>query len=341
MNRRKVWLFSSGVLFLILTLFLLTLFLGSVSIPAADVWNILCGGDGGRESRRYIVMENRLPQAITALLGGGSLAVTGLMLQTAFRNSLAGPGIFGVSSGASLGVALVMLLPGATMGMYSGWGGFLGVTVAAFAGAMVVMGIIMAISLTLRSNVLLLIVGIMIGYLTSSAISLLNFFAGAQSVQSYMVWGLGTFSSVTLSQLPFFTAGCVVGVGASMLLIKPLNIMLLGDNYAINLGVSPVKVRNYLLLITGWLTAVVTAYCGPIAFIGLAVPHIARLTVRTDNHAVLMPATLAWGGVIGLLCNLICVIPSDVGILPLNTVTPLIGAPVIIYVIVSHAKSYS
>lgn len=323
----------------ILLAFFLCLVTGAVRIPVADVMAILMGDGGAKPSWRYIVIENRLPQAVTALLGGGALAITGLMLQTAFRNSLAGPGIFGVSSGASLGVALVMLLPGvAFSGTSVGLGGFLEVTAAAFAGAMAVMGVIMLISLAIRNNTMLLIAGIMIGYIASSAISLLNYFAGAEGVQSYMMWGLGSFGSVTLAQLSYFSAGTIIGLMASLLLIKPLNAMLLGDSYAANLGINPIRLRNMLLIVTGWLTAVVTAYCGPISFIGLAVPHIARMIFHTDDHSVIMPATIGCGALTGLVCCLICTLPGESGLLPLNAVTPLIGAPVIIYVILRHGK---
>lgn len=321
-------------------LFILSLLYGAVEIPAGDVAAILLGEETGRTAWRYIIIENRLPQGITALLAGGALAVTGLMLQTAFRNNLAGPGIFGISSGASLGVALVILLPatGVELASSDSIFGFLGTTTAAFIGAMAVMGIIMLLSLTINNNNMLLIAGIMTGYLASSAISLLNMMSDATGVQSYMLWGLGSFSGVTLRQLPYFAGGCIVGTLATLLLMKPLNIMLLGDNYTRNLGISPIRMRNIMLLLTGWLTAVVTAHCGPISFIGLAVPHIARMAMRTDDHRVLIPATIGFGCAIGLLCNIICSLPGDSGLLPLNAVTPLIGAPVIIYVLLRHVR---
>ncbi|MCM1377364.1 MAG: iron ABC transporter permease [Clostridium sp.] len=334
----KISILYITIIGLILLLFAASIACGAVDIPLGDISDILLGGEGGKSSWRYIIIESRLPQALTALLAGSSLAITGLMLQTAFRNSLAGPGIFGISSGASLGVALIMLIPGMSSA-FGGLTGFMGITIAAFAGAMAVMGIIMGISLTVRNNMMLLIAGIMTGYLASSAISLLNFFAGAESVQSYMIWGLGSFSGVTLAQLPYFGGGCLVGILASLLLIKPLNIMLLGESYATNLGISPQRLRNALLIITGWLTAVVTAYCGPISFIGLAVPHISKMIFHTDDHSILMPATIGIGGVVGLLCNIVCSLPAaDASLLPLNAITPVIGAPVIIYVLIRHGR---
>ena len=320
---------------LVVLLFALCLVTGSIRIPVADVLRILCGDDEGiKASWRYIVLESRLPQAITALLCGGALAVSGLMLQTAFRNALADPSIFGISSGAGLGVALVMLLLGGSIGAGSvSLSGYVAIILAAFVGAMAVMAIIFFFSTVVRSNVMLLIIGIMIGYVSSSAISLLQFFATDEGVKSYMVWGMGTFGGVSMGHMPIFATFTLVGIIASLLLIKPLNALLLGDRYAENLGVSVYKVRNMLLVVTGLLTAITTAFCGPISFIGLAVPHMARLLLHTDNHRVLMPATILCGSVVALLCNIVCFLPGESGVIPLGAVTPLMGAPVIIYVI--------
>lgn len=320
---------------LVVLLFALCLVTGSIRIPVADVLRILCGDDEGiKASWRYIVLESRLPQAITALLCGGALAVSGLMLQTAFRNALADPSIFGISSGAGLGVALVMLLLGGSIGAGSvSLSGYVAIILAAFVGAMAVMAIIFFFSTVVRSNVMLIIIGIMIGYVSSSAISLLQFFATDEGVKSYMVWGMGTFGGVSMGHMPIFATFTLLGIIASLLLIKPLNALLLGDRYAENLGVSVYKVRNMLLVVTGLLTAITTAFCGPISFIGLAVPHMARLLLHTDNHRVLMPATILCGSVVALLCNIVCFLPGESGVIPLGAVTPLMGAPVIIYVI--------
>ncbi len=319
---------------LILVLFAVNLFVGAVRIPAGDVVDILLGREAAKPSWEFIVLKSRLPQALTAMLCGASLAMSGLMLQTAFRNPLAGPSIFGINSGASLGVALVMLLMGGsiTVGDFS-LTGFVAVLVAAFVGAMLVMSVILLFSTVVKNHVMLLIVGIMIGYMASAAISLLNFFATEQGVQSYMIWGLGNFGGVTMQQMPVFAFISLVALALSLMLIKPLNALLLGEKYAENLGVNIHRVRNYLLFLTGLLTAITTAFCGPVAFIGLAVPHIARMLLSTDNHQVLMPATILMGAVIALLCNIICVLPGDAGVIPLNAVTPVFGAPVIIYVI--------
>lgn len=318
---------------IIVMLFALNIFVGSVSIPAADILRILTGEDI-KPSWQYIILESRLPQAITATLAGGALAVSGLMLQTAFRNPLAGPSVFGINSGAGLGVALVMLLLGGSISAGSvSVSGFVAVLLAAFVGAMTVMAVIFFFSTLVRNNVMLLIIGIMIGYISNSAISLLNFFATDEGVKSYMVWGMGSFGGVSMKMMPVFSIVTLVGLLGSILLIKPLNALMLGDRYAENLGINIQHTRNWLLIITGLLTAIITAFCGPVAFIGLAVPHMVRLLLHTDNHRSLLPATILMGSIVALVCSLLCVMPGESGVIPLNAVTPLIGAPVIIYVI--------
>ncbi|WP_370799013.1 iron chelate uptake ABC transporter family permease subunit [Xylanibacter rarus] len=319
----------------IIALFVINIIYGAVKIPINNIIDIFSGNDDVNESWKYIILQTRLPQALTAILCGGALAVSGLLLQTAFCNPLAGPSIFGINSGASLGVAFVMLLFGGsiTAGAVSVTG-FLAVLIAAFVGAVAVMAVLLFFSNLVNNNVMLLITGIMIGYISSSAISLLNFFATEEGVHSYMIWGLGNFGGVSMAQMPLFAAVTIVGLICALLLIKPLNAVLLGEQYAENLGINTIKLRNCLLLVTGLLTAVTTAYCGPIAFIGLAVPHIARMLLKTDNHRYLIPGTILSGAAISLLCNIICVLPGDNGIIPLNAVTPIMGAPVIIYVII-------
>ena len=342
----KATLYSILLLFAIVFLFIANLAWGSVNIPFKEVIGILTssgaeashtlmGADVTLESaNRYIILESRLPQAITALLSGAALATSGLLLQTAFHNPLAGPDVFGISSGAGLAVAIVMLALGGniSLGNYS-IGGFIAILVSAFAGAMVVMGIIMLFSMIVRNQVVLLIIGIMVGYLASSAITLLNFFSTAEGVKSYMVWGMGSFGNVSMGEIGYFAIIAILSLFLSLLLIKPLNAMLLGEQYAENLGVNIHRLRIALLIITGLLTAVVTAFCGPIAFIGLATPHIVRLLIGTDNHRQVLPLTMLMGSAIALLCNALCTLPADGGLIPLNAVTPLFGAPVIIYVL--------
>lgn len=329
-NRLKIGILCT----LIIVLFVLNLLTGSVDIPVRDVLSILFSLSADNDIWHYIIIETRLPQTITAMLCGSALAVSGLLLQTAFRNPLAGPSIFGISSGASLGVALVMLMMGGsvTAGLFS-VSGFVAILVAAFTGAMLVTAVIFFFSTLVRNSVMLLIIGVMVGYLSSSAITLLNFFATEEGVRSYMIWGMGSFSSVSLAQIPVFAVVTILGLLASVLLIKPLNALLLGEHYAENLGVNIRRTRHLLLVVTGLLTAITTAYCGPIAFIGLAVPHIARLVLGTENHRLLLPSTILCGAVVALLCNFICFLPGESGIIPLNAVTPLVGSPVIIYVI--------
>ena len=338
-DSHKGFLWTGVLSVLILLLMAANLQAGSVDIPAAEVWRILFGQPAGNGAWTFIVWEGRLPLCMTALLCGAALASSGLMLQTAFGNPLADPSILGISSGASLGVALVMLAGGGTVaaGAFS-FSGFFAAVSGALAGALLVMGIILGLSAVIRSNVMLLIAGIMIGYVVSSAISLLNFFATAAGVHSYTIWGMGNCGGVSLAQLPWFAGMVVAGLLLSVSLVKPLNALLLGERYAENLGVNVRRVRGLLLLATGWLTAVVTAFCGPVAFIGLAVPHVARLLLGTSNHNSLLPVTMLCGAAVALLCNLICLLPGEWGMIPLNAVTPVLGAPVIVYVIVRQRR---
>lgn len=262
------------------------------------------------------------------------------MLQTAFNNPLAGPDILGINSGAGLGAAIVLLLFGGLMPTGNlFFSGSLAIVAAAFVGALLVTMVILAFSTRLRSHTMLLIIGMMIGYIVSSIVSLLNFFSTAEGVQSYMMWGMGNFGGVSRQSLPLFATLIVVGLVIAIGLVKPLNALLLGERYAENLGVNIRRTRLLLLLATGILVAVTTAYCGPVNFIGLAVPHMARLMLGTGDHRRLMPTTLLCGSVIALLCNIICTLPGDKGLLPLNAITPIIGAPIIIYVIISKRKT--
>ena len=321
----------------VLVLFFLNLCLGTVHIPFRDVVASLSGTGASRESWDFIIHESRLPSAVTALLAGASLAASGLMLQTAFRNPLAGPDILGINGGAGLGVALVMLLFGGnlTMGNLT-LGGSVSVIIGAFAGAIAVTALVLYLSTKLKNPVMLLIMGVMVSYLTSAMISLLNFFSTAEGVHSYTMWGMGNFGGVSLAQLKVFCPVVAVGLAIAVSLIKPLNALLLGDMYAENLGINIIRTRNWLLLSTSLLVAIITAYCGPVAFIGLAVPHIARMLLQSSNHRSLMPLTILCGAVIALLCNLLSSIPGDRGLIPLNAITPAIGAPVILYVLLKQ-----
>lgn len=276
----------------------------------------------------YIIREVRLPQAVAALLCGASLAASGLLLQTCFHNALAGPDVFGISSGASLGVAIVTLLMGGTLASLSG---YVAIIVAALAGALAVTLLLLFFSARVSSRVLLLIIGLMVGYVAASLVTLLYSMAGAESVRSFVFWGMASFGNVSLSQLPLFALPLLLCLGGSMLLTKSLDALLLGDDYATSLGVSTQGVRCVALAITGVLTAVTVAFCGPVSFIGLAVPHLARLLLGSGLHRHLLPVSLLVGAVVALACNVLCALPYS---LPLNALTPLLGAPVIIYVIV-------
>ncbi len=337
MGERKSMFLSVVLIVSVLLLFFLNLCFGTVHIPFRDVIASLTVGGASRESWDFIIHESRLPSAVTALLAGASLAASGLMLQTSFRNPLAGPDILGINGGAGLGVALVMLLFGGnlTMGNLT-LGGSVSVIIGAFAGAIAVTALVLYLSTKLKNPVMLLIMGVMVSYLTSAMISLLNFFSTAEGVHSYTMWGMGNFGGVSLAQLKVFCPVVAVGLVIAVSLIKPLNALLLGDMYAENLGINIIRTRNWLLLSTSLLVAIITAFCGPVSFIGLAVPHIARMLLQSSNHRSLMPLTILCGAVIALFCNLLSSIPGDRGLIPLNAITPAIGAPVILYVLLKQ-----
>lgn len=313
---------------------------GAVEIPLGEIWNIITGKGGSDAVWELIVMQSRLPLIATAALSGGALAIAGLLMQTLFNNPLADPSILGVSSGSSLGVAIVMLLLGGELGTLFGTtvGGYVSILAGAMAGAALILAALMLFSSLVKGTTMLLIVGIMISFLASSAISLLNFFSTQEGVHSYVIWGLGNFSGVTMGSLPLFSMVILFVLAWSMLLVKPLNALLLGSRYAESLGVNLRRVRNVLLLVTGILTATVTAFCGPIGFIGLVVPHIARLMLNSSDHRVLMPCTMLAGVVVALLCQFVSVLPTSVGIIPINAITPIVGVPIIIYIILNRKK---
>lgn len=313
--------------------FALSLFCGSVHFPAADVIDVLTG-DSADSAAAFIILESRLPRALTAILASAALAVAGLLLQTAFRNPLAGPSIMGVSSGASLGVAIVTL---AVPVMSVGAGAFAVTVTAALAGSMAVMAILIAMASWLKNNLMLLIAGIMLGYLASSMITLLNYTATPDSIRGFVVWGMGSFSNVDMHTLPYFGGAVVLGLLPALFMAKPLNSLLLGENYARNLGVAINRARMAILLITGLLTGAATAFCGPVAFIGLAVPHIAALIYRTADHRRLIPACMLCGAATGLVCNVLCSATSRQ--LPLNAITPIIGVPIILYILLRRRRA--
>jgi iron complex transport system permease protein len=312
----------------ILVLFFLNLLLGSVTIPAGSVWKILFVGNVDNDIWQNIVLKSRFPQALTALVAGAGLAVAGLQMQTVFRNPLAGPSVLGVSSGASLGVALSKL----------GYMGEVAMTLSAIVGALAVMLLIVWVAQKVRGNVTLLIIGVMIGYVATAIIGVLKFFSAEEDVRAYVVWGLGSFARVSGGQVMTFAIIMAVLLPLSMLLVKTLNLLLLGDGYARNLGLNVRRARIWVIVCAGVLVAIVTAYCGPISFLGLAVPHLCRGIFRTSDHRVLMPASLLAGASLALLCNLIARLPGFEGALPVNSVTALIGAPVVAVVLFKRRK---
>lgn len=333
-----MWLLVAAVLLF----FFLNLLLGSVHIPVESVWNVIWGTGEESEITRNIVLKSRVPQALTAIVAGAGLAVSGLLMQTVFRNPLAGPSVLGISSGASLGVAFVILLSGTLGGVALSRLGFVGeiaLTIGATAGAFAVMALIVYVSQHVKGNVTLLIIGVMIGYLASAIIGVLKFFSVEEDIRAYVIWGLGSFARVSGGQMLLFAGIMVVLLPLSFLLVKTLNLLLLGDGYARNLGLNIRRARFLVISFSGILTAIVTAYCGPIMFLGLAVPHLSRALFQTSDHRVLMPATLFMGSVLALVCNLLARMPGFEGALPVNSVTALVGAPVVVYVLFNKRKS--
>lgn len=330
------------ILVSIVVFFFLNLILGTISIPLRSIWNIIW--NTGEESLIWqnIIWKSRFPQTITALFAGAGLAISGLQMQTVFRNPLAGPSELGISSGASLGVALMILLSGSLGGIALSKVGFFGeiaISFAAIAGAFAVMGIIIAISQRIRGNVILLIIGVMIGYIANAIIGVLKFFSNDEDVRAYVIWGLGSFSKVSGDQVYTFVGIMLVLIPLSFLLIKTLNLMLLGESYARNLGLNIKRSRLYVITCSCVLTAIITAYCGPIVFLGLAVPHLCRTIFQTSDHRILMPAVTLAGASLSLFCNLIARMPGMEGALPINSVTALIGAPIVISVLFGKRKN--
>ncbi len=332
--------FRWSVMFLLaaglLGMFLLSLAVGSVSIPLGDIITILLGGEPARATWTTIVMDFRLPKALTALLAGSALAVSGLQMQTLFRNPLADSYVLGVSAGASLGVALVVLTVGTTGSiLMAGFGllGDFGLAAAAFLGAASVLLLIVLVAGRVGSVMTLLILGLMFGYATSAVVSLLLYFSIAERIQAYINWTFGSFGGITWGQMPVFAPIIVVGLLGSFFLGKSLNALLLGEFYARSMGLNVRRARIWIILTTALMAGTVTAFCGPIAFIGIAVPHLCRSLFGTSDHRILLPGVVMMGGLVALLADLIAQVPGGQVVLPLNAVTALIGAPVVIWII--------
>lgn len=322
-------------LLLLPVLCLLSLLVGSVHISPAEVWAALMGNSN--ETVRYIVTESRLPQMCTALLAGAALGVSGLVMQTLFSNPLADPSLLGVNSGASLGAAIALLAFGGSFALGgAALSGVLFTVGAAFVGACAVIALIALCSRWLTSNLSLLVAGVMLSFIISSVISLLSFYATSEGVRSFVVWGLGDFSGVSSSRLWLMSILVIVPVCGVRLCATSMNALLLGADYATNLGVNVKRVRTLLLILTGLLTAVVTALCGPISFIGLAVPHVSRMLLRTADHRKLLPAVFVMGADVALLSLILSHLPGEAGTLPIVAITPLLGAPVVLYILVKR-----
>lgn len=341
MNHSKLTISLVALLAAIALLLALNLMLGSVWIPVDEVCNILLGSGSDNLIWTNIVLKSRLPQSLTAIMAGAGLAVSGLLMQTVFRNPLAGPSVLGISSGASMGVAFVLLLSGTIGGVALSKLGVIGevtVTLAAIAGSLVIMAVMAYVSHKVYGNVTLLIIGVMIGYIANAVIGVLKFFSVEEDIRAYVIWGLGSFARVSGNQTTVFILLMLVLLPLTFLLTKTCNLLLLGDSYARNLGLDIKRARLTVICVAGVIVAVVTAYCGPIVFLGLAVPHLCRGIFRTSNHAVLLPGCILTGGALALLCNLIARLPGFEGALPVNSVTALVGAPVVMWVLFNKRK---
>ena len=340
--KRPVAFYMLLIMASIFLFFFLNLVLGSVSIPLRAVWNILWGTGNESVIWQNIIWKSRVPQALTALVAGAGLSVSGLQMQTVFRNPLAGPSVLGISSGASMGVAFVVLLSGSLGGVALSKLGFMGeiaLTIAAIAGSLSIMALIVFVSQKVRGNVTVLIIGVMIGYIANAVIGVLKFFSVEEDIRAYVIWGLGSFARVSGDQMTLFICIMVVLLPLSFLLVKTLNLLLLGDAYARNLGLNIKRARLLVITCSGVLVAIVTAYCGPIIFLGLAVPHLCRGMFRTSDHRILMPASLLAGASLALVCNLIARMPGFEGALPVNSVTALVGAPVVMSVLFNKRRN--
>lgn len=340
--KRPVTLYMLLIIASIFLFFFLNLVLGSVSIPIRSIWNILWGMGDESVIWQNIIWKSRVPQSLTALVAGAGLSVSGLQMQTVFRNPLAGPSVLGISSGASMGVAFVVLLSGSLGGVALSKLGFIGeiaLTIAAIAGSLSIMALIVFVSQKVRGNVTLLIIGVMIGYIANAVIGVLKFFSVEEDIRAYVIWGLGSFARVSGDQMTLFICIMLVLLPLSFLLIKTLNLLLLGDAYARNLGLNIKRARLLVITCSGVLVAIVTAYCGPVIFLGLAVPHLCRGMFRTSDHRILMPSSLLVGASLALACNLIARMPGFEGALPVNSVTALVGAPVVMSVLFNKRRS--
>ncbi|MDC6352314.1 iron ABC transporter permease [Zeaxanthinibacter sp. PT1] len=340
MNPKK----SYRLPFLLLALLLLVAFflntgLGSVTIPLKDTFNAIIGGTVAEDSWRYIIWNYRLPKAFTAILVGAGLSLSGLLMQTLFRNPLAGPFVLGISSGASLGVALLIM----GSGLISGWVGSLLINdvtlaIAASAGSFLVLLAVLGVAARIKDTMALLIIGLMFGSVTTAVVTVLSYFSNAEKLRQYIFWSYGSLGNLSWPQLGLLGVILMLGIALSIISIKPLNALLLGEHYARSMGTSLQRSRYIIIGATGLLAGAVTAFAGPVAFIGLAVPHLTRQIFDTTDHKVLVPAVILYGAILLLLCDTLAQLPSSSYVLPINAITSIIGAPVVIWLLVRKRK---
>ncbi len=337
-TKRNTVLFSILTLGLI-GLFLLNISLGSVSIPLKEVFKSLTGGTCSKETWEYIIVNYRLPKAIAALLVGMGLAISGLLMQTLFRNPLAGPYVLGLSSGASLGVAMVILgaaflPPSLATFLLSSYG----IVLASSLGSFFVLMAVLVVSYRLRDTMAILIVGLMFGSLTNAIVGTLTYFSTAEQLQKFTFWSLGNLGNLSWTSILILLICVLTGLVLSLISVKPLNTLLLGENYAKSLGLNYKKSRLIIIFATSILAGSITAFAGPIAFIGLAVPHIAKLVFQTSNHTILFWSTILFGASIMLICDSISQVPGGDITLPINAVTSIFGAPIVIWLLIRKKK---
>ncbi len=340
MNKTKTYRISFLILFLmLLVVFGFNISTGSVLIPITDTLNSLFGGDVQNESWNYIIWDYRLPKAITAILVGSGLALSGLLMQTLFRNPLAGPFVLGISSGASLGAALLIMGSSFLAGSISlGFIGDISLVIAASLGSFLVLLVVMTVATRVKDTMALLIIGLMFGSITAAVVSVLSYFTSAEKLQQYIYWSFGSLGDLSWVQVALLFGIVLLGVFMSIFSVKSLNALLLGENYAQSLGVNMKKSRYLIIVATGILAGSITAFAGPIAFVGLAVPHLTRQVFDTMDHRILVPAVLVYGAILMLLCDTIAQLPSSANVLPINAITSIIGAPVVIWLLVRKRK---
>jgi len=325
---------------LLLILFILiNISLGSVDIPFKSILQTLTGNGTTKESWQYIILQYRLPKAVTAILVGSGLSICGLLMQTLFRNPLAGPFVLGISSGASLGVAILVLGISAFSGSLVGLAfSNIGLALAASIGALLVLSAVLLAAKKIKNTMSILIIGLMFGSFTAAIISVLAYFSSAEQLQQYVFWTFGSLGNLGWDEILILSILYIIGMGLLLTIIKPLNSLLLGENYAVSLGVNLKRTRNVTLVITGLLTGVITAFSGPIAFIGLAVPHLTKLLIKTSDHKILVPAVIIIGAIVMLISDTIAQLPNSEYTLPINAVTSLFGAPIVIWLLVRKRK---